>query len=191
MLLNKTLSILHRIIDACGYLCVAALLFMIANVFIDVFVRYIVIDLVKWLGAYDWYSQHLHWLGGIGMQELEKHWFAMAFLLGLSYTLKENGHVRVDVFFDNLSRQNQAIINIFGNLIFVIPFCIVIFIYSWDFFINSWISEENKGDPGSLPRLWPFKFLLPLSFMMVILSAIAVVISEWLAIQKERFRKNT
>lgn len=185
MTLNKSLSFINKIIDITGTICVISLLLMICNVFIDVFVRYFVIDLVKYFHIYDWYDQHLSWLGGIGMQELEKHWFALTFLLGLSYTLKENGHVRVDVFYDNLPRRVQAIINILGSFIFIIPFSLLVFGYSWDFFIDSWESAENKGDPGSLPRLWPFKFLLPLAFFMLILGAISVILSETLVLQKE------
>ena len=180
--------LLHKInalLDVIGWVCVIALLLMIANVFIDVFVRYIVIDAVKALNIYPWYDEHLGWLGGIGMQELEKHWFSLMFLLGLSYTLKENGHVRVDVFYDKFPRKTQAIINIAGAMIFTIPFSILVLDYGWEFFVSSYQSGENKGDPGSLPRLWPFKLMIPTAFLLLILSAVSVILSEALVLKND------
>lgn len=176
---------INQLLDVIGWICIIALLLMIANVFIDVFVRYAVIDIVKALNIYPWYDKHFSWLGGIGMQELEKHWFSLMFLFGLSYTLKENGHVRVDVFYDNFSRRTQAIINIVGAMIFTIPFSILLLDYGWDFFISSYESGENKGDPGSLPRLWPFKLMIPIAFLLLILSAISVILSEAIVLKGE------
>jgi len=126
------------------------------------------------------------WLGGIGMQELEWHFFSLMFLLGLGYTLRENGHVRVDVFYDNFSRTKQAWINIIGGLIFALPFSFLIMYYSSDFFYESFTSMENKGDPGSLPRLWPVKLILPVAFGFLILSVITVILSELLVIKEEK-----
>ena len=176
--MKTLLNAINRTIDMAGWICVIALLLMIFNVFIDVFVRYFLIDLVKALGIYQWYDQVFGWLGGIGMQELEKHWFSLMFLFGLSYTLKENGHVRVDILYEKFSKRTQAIVNIGGALIFTIPFCLLIIYYGWEFFISSYESGENKGDPGSLPRLWPFKLMIPTAFVLLLLSAISVVLTE-------------
>ncbi|MBX2809733.1 MAG: TRAP transporter small permease subunit [Cellvibrionaceae bacterium] len=181
--IKTLLKTINQCIDAIGWLCVIALLLMITTVFINVFVRYLLIDLVNYFGLYSVYNHYLAWLGGIGMQELEKHWFALMFLLGLSYTLKENGHVRVDVFYDRFSPKVQALVNIVGSLIFTLPFSVLVFYYCWGFFIESWESGENRGDPGSLPRLWPFKLLLPLAFLSLVLGAVSVVLSEWLKLK--------
>lgn len=184
-MIKPTLRVLNPIIDVSGWICVGALLLMIGNVFIDVFVRYVVIDILKYFDIYLWYDKHLSWLGGIGMQELEWHWFSILFLLGLGYTLRDNGHVRVDVFYDRFPRKTQAWINILGGLIFTIPFSILVVNYGWEFFVDSWNTEENKGDPGSLPRLWPIKFVIPLAFVFLILSTIVVILQEALVIKGE------
>jgi TRAP-type mannitol/chloroaromatic compound transport system permease small subunit len=180
--MKPVLNFINKIIDVVGWICVFAMLLMIVNVFIDVFVRYVVVDAFKAVDLYLWYDKNLSWLGGVGMQELEWHWFSVMFLLGLSYTLREDGHVRVDVFYDNFSRRTQAWINILGTLIFTIPFCILVVHFSWDFFVESYMNQENRGDPGSLPRLWPVKFFLPVSFALLILSAIAVILKESLVL---------
>ncbi len=183
--MKQSLRFLHGIIDVLGWVCVAALMLMIANVFIDVFVRYVLVDLMKTLDMYMWYDTHLSWLGGIGMQELEWHWFSAMFMLGLGYTMREDGHVRVDVFYDRFSDKTKSIINIVGTLLFTIPFCGLVAYYCWDFFIHSYQSGESTGDPGSLPRLWPAKLILPVSFFFVILSAFEIVLKETLRLRGE------
>jgi TRAP-type mannitol/chloroaromatic compound transport system permease small subunit len=180
--MKTTLLFLNKIIDIVGWICVVALMLMIINVFIDVFVRYVVIDMVKYFDIYLWYDEHFSWLGGIGMQELEWHWFSVMFLMGLGYTLRENGHVRVDVIYDTFAEKKKSWINIIGALVFAIPFCSLMVYDGWDFFLTSFISEENKGDPGSLPRLWPGKLIIPVAFAFLILSLIAVMIKEYLVI---------
>lgn len=180
--MKSTLRFLNKIIDFVGWICVAALLLMIVNVFIDVFVRYVVIDMVKYFDIYLWYDKHFAWLGGIGMQELEWHWFSVMFLMGLGYTLRENGHVRVDVLYDTLSQKKKSWINLIGSIIFALPFCSLIVFYGWDFFMSAFESQENKGDPGSLPRLWPIKLVIPVSFAFLMLSIVAVMIKEYLVI---------
>lgn len=184
--MKTLLHFLNKIIDIVGWICVIAMLMMIVNVFIDVFVRYLVVDALKALDLYLWYDKNISWFGGIAMQELEWHFFSVMFLLGLSYTLRENGHVRVDVLYDNFSRTTQAWINIGGGLVFALPFCILLFNYGSEFFYESFQNMENKGDPGSLPRLWPVKLVIPVAFGLLILSIITVILSELLVIKKEK-----
>lgn len=188
---SVVLLYLNKVIDLVGWICTLALLLMIANVFIDVLVRYILVDALKALNLYLWYDHYLSWLGGIGMQELEWHWFSMIFLLGLSYTLRENGHVRVDVFYDQFSRKTQAVINIAGALLFTLPFCLLMAYYTWGFFENSFIDEDNRGDPGSLPRLWPVKLTLPVAFVLVIISAVIVILEESLTLSDKNTEVNS
>jgi TRAP-type mannitol/chloroaromatic compound transport system permease small subunit len=187
--MKVVLRILHKIIDVSGYVCIAALLLMVANIFIDVLVRYVVFDVfrhLQWIAAIDWFNEHVSWLGSVGMQEMEWHFFSAVFLLGLGYTLRDNAHVRVDVLYERFSRTTQAWINIVGGFVFTLPFAVLIVYYGADFFYESFESMENKGDPGSLPRLWPGKLLIPMAFVFLILSVVTVMLSEFLVIQEEK-----
>ena len=56
-------------------------------------------------------------------QELEWHIFAFIFLMGAGYTLKQDGHVRVEVFYGRLSTKGKAWVNLIGVLFFLIPSC--------------------------------------------------------------------
>ena len=69
------------------------------NVFIDVILRYFFNS------------------GSLALQELEWHMFSVMFLIGIAYALNEDGHVRVDFIYDNVSMRKKAYINIFGTLI--------------------------------------------------------------------------
>jgi TRAP-type mannitol/chloroaromatic compound transport system permease small subunit len=189
--MKAIIRLLDKIIDVTGYICVIALLLMVLNVFIDVFVRYAVFGLFQYfhlISALDWYDENLRWLGGIGMQELEWHFFSLMFLLGLGYTLRENGHVRVDVIYEGLPRKTQAWINIIGGLIFALPFSLLILNYSSEFFYESYVNMENKGDPGSLPRLWPGKLIIPVAFGFLILSVVTVILKEFVVIKEEKMK---
>jgi len=87
--MDTVLKVLGKIIDALGNFCSLLMLLMIINVFYDVIMRYFFNDV------------------SIGMQELEWHLFAAMFMFGIAYTLKEDGHVRVDIFYEAMSVKNK------------------------------------------------------------------------------------
>lgn len=145
---------------AVGGLTSIVLVLMIANVFYDVIMRY----------AFN--------VGSIGFQEMEWHLFSIVIMLGMSYTLQQEGHVRVDVFYDSLSPGKQAYINIFGTLLFILPVAIVIGYGSIDYVIESYQSNEASGNPGGLTHRWLIKSLIPLSFLFLIISAIGYIVKQ-------------
>ncbi len=136
-----------------GFVASILLLLLLANVFYDVIMRYLFNDV------------------SIGMQEMEWHLFATVFLLGISYTLNENAHVRVDIIYDRLSPGKQAFINISGTLIFLIPFSALIIWYGFGFAKDAWMLHETSGDPGGLPHRWIIKSVMSIAFILVIVSS--------------------
>ena len=61
------------------------------------------------------------------MSDLVRFWYGSLFLFASYYTLIREGHVRIDVFYANLSKKNKAKVNLFGSLILGIPLCLTIF----------------------------------------------------------------
>jgi TRAP-type mannitol/chloroaromatic compound transport system permease small subunit len=110
---------------------------------------------------------------------IESQWylFSLVFLLGAAYTLKEDAHVRVDVLYGRLSRKGKAWINLGGDVLFLIPFCILMIWVSWPAVMNSWAVLEISPDPGGLPR-YPIKSVIPLAFFLLILQGISDVIRQ-------------
>ena len=110
---------------------------------------------------------------------LEAQWylFAVVVMLGASYTLQKNEHVRVDVFFMQLSPKAQAWVDIIGGVLFLLPACAVIGYYSWPFFLESWVRNEISSNAGGLLR-WPVKFIIPLGFFLLFMQGLSEIIKR-------------
>ncbi|CAD5274209.1 MULTISPECIES: TRAP transporter small permease subunit [unclassified Imperialibacter] len=106
--------------------------------------------------------------------ELEWHFFAAIFLIGAGYTLKHDKHVRVDVFYGEMSPRKQAYVNLLGVLLFLLPICVVIIKTSLLFVYNSWIIRENSPDPGGLPARYIIKAFIPMGFFLLFLQGVSV-----------------
>lgn len=158
--MKTSLKVIGKIIDMLGNFCSLLMILMIINVFYDVIMRYFFNDV------------------SIGMQELEWHLFAAMFMFGIAYTLKEDGHVRVDIFYDAMSKRKQAFINIFGSIFFALPMTLLICYYSLDYTYEAYSMGEGSGDPGGLPHRWIVRSVIPLSSMFLVLSIIYVVLSQ-------------
>ena len=111
---------------------------------------------------------------------LETQWyiFDVIFLLGAAYTLKHNEHVRVDVIQSRLNPKQKALVDLFGSVFFLIPFCVMVIFYSWGAVSNSWAILETSPDPGGLPR-YPIKSLMIVSFILLILQGISEAIKNF------------
>ncbi|MEM0938835.1 MAG: TRAP transporter small permease subunit [Bacteroidota bacterium] len=110
--------------------------------------------------------------------ELEWHLFAVIFLLGSAWTLQEDKHVRVDVFYHNFSARNKAWINLIGTLLFLIPFCVVGFWESLSFVKYSYILRETSPQPGGLPARYVIKSSIPVGFFFLGLQSISVILKS-------------
>ncbi len=106
----------------------------------------------------------------IAIQEMGWHLFSAMFLLGISYTLQNDAHVRVDIFYASLSIRKQVWINLIGFVIFILPISILIIYNSVDFSYQAFLLSEQSGDPGGLPYRFIIKSIIPLSFILLIIS---------------------
>ena len=98
-------------------------------------------------------------------------------LLGASYTLKKNEHVRVDIVYGNVSARRQIGIDIFGSILFLLPATLIMAYLSWPVFYNSWSQGEISANAGGLIR-WPVKLLLPVGFALLSLQGISELIKR-------------
>ncbi len=115
--------------------------------------------------------------------ELQWYLFGAAVLLGSSYTLQTNGHVRVDLVYGHLSERNRLRVDIFGLLLFLLPACSLFAWLSWKtLFLPSWDILEQSSNPGGLPR-YPVKFLLPLGFGLLTLQGLSELIKRIAALK--------
>lgn len=114
-------------------------------------------------------------LGWIAMQESVLYFHGFVFMLGAAYTLKADGHVRVDIFYQNFSKRRRAFVDLFGTLFLLIPVCLAITILSWDYVAASWKILEKSGEAGGLPFVYISKSLLILLALTLILQGLAEI----------------
>jgi len=138
------------------------------------------------LVAYDAVMRYLFSAGSIALQEIEWHLFDVIFLLGLTYALKHDKHVRVDIFFERYSKETRAIVQMFSMLLLVIPFSLVFLADSIDMLTQSYIQNEISSDPGGLTHRYIIKGVLVLSFILLILQALSEIIKAYQKLESYR-----
>ena len=106
------------------------------------------------------------------LYEMEWHLFAIIFLLASPYTLQQNKHVRVDVFYNNFSKRKKNTVDLIGNIIFLIPFSFIIFYTSLPFVEDSYSILEKSPDPGGLPYRFIIKSIIPIAFFLLMIQGI-------------------
>jgi len=111
-----------------------------------------------------------------GLVELQWHLFAVMVLLGGSYALRANGHVRVDIVYDRLRPRTRALVDIVGHLVFLIPFALLVAWLSLDFVELAYRSGE-QSDYGGLTDRYLVKAMVPIGFVILALTALGQVLS--------------
>jgi TRAP-type mannitol/chloroaromatic compound transport system permease small subunit len=109
--------------------------------------------------------------------EIQWYLFGAMFLLAAGYTLKHNGHVRIDIFYNRFGARGQAWIDLIGGVLFLLPMALLLAWLAWLMFLDAWLTREMSPDAGGLVR-WPVKLLLPLGFGLLALQGVAEVIKR-------------
>ena len=128
--------------------------------------------------------RYLFNIGFIWMQELVRFFYAAVFLLCAAYTLAEDAHVRVDIFYSKLSIKNKYIINLLGSLIFLMPVCFITFYYSFSYVINSWTQLEGSLEERGLHAVFIMKTFIWIFSFMLFAQGISITIECFKKIRK-------
>ncbi len=129
--------------------------------------------------CYDVFTRYFLRKSSVAVQELEWHIFAVIFLIAAAYTLKEDSHVRVDVFYTQMPPRGKAVINLLGSLILLIPFSLLIIWTSKNFVIMSWTIKEISPDPGGLHFRYLLKAMIPVGFFFVLLQGVSLALRSF------------
>lgn len=135
-------------------------LLMTVNVFFDVVMRYSFRN------------------SSVAMQEMEWHLFSIVILFGVSVSLLDEAHVRVDFLYDRFTVRRKALINIVGTIFFLLPLALLVLFGSFDFVNDSYQIGEISEDPGGLPYRYLIKAMIPLSFLLLIFTAFGYVVQN-------------
>jgi TRAP-type mannitol/chloroaromatic compound transport system permease small subunit len=128
--------------------------------------------------------------GRIWIQELSTWAHALVFLLAAAYTLKHDEHVRVDVFYKDLTPRRRALVDLLGTLLLLIPVCLVVLWSSWDYAASAWSIGESSGRTGGLPALYLLKSAIPAAAILLLVQALALLARAVLGLRGVELRQD-
>lgn len=125
-------------------------------------------------------------IGSIALQESISYLHAFVFMLGAAYTLKHDGHVRVDIFYRNMSDTKKAWVDFFGTLFLLFPVCLFILFSSWDYVFTSWSLLEESSEAGGLAYVYLLKTSLLIMPLLLMIQGAAMALKNLLIIKNNK-----
>jgi len=156
--MHSLIDNIERFIDWSGRAVSWLTLFMVIVTFIVVVLRYV----------FD--------TGWIALQESITYMHAMVFLVGASWALQQQAHVRVDIFYSRFSTKTKAWIDLCGSLLLLLPVMIFVAWISWEYVVASWEVLEGSREAGGLPAVFLLKSLILVLAIMLILQALVAIV---------------
>lgn len=99
-------------------------------------------------------------LGWIWLQESVTYLHVAVFTVVAAWTLQQDGHVRVDIFYADMPPRKRAVVDLAGTLLFLVPFCVFMLVVSWPYVASSWKLLEASRESGGLPLVFLLKSLI-------------------------------
>lgn len=118
--------------------------------------------------------RYLFDFGSIALQESITYMHALVFMVGAAYTLRHEGHVRVDIFYRRFGPKGRAWVDLLGVLILLLPVTLFITWVSWDYVATSWELREGSREAGGLPGVYLLKSVIPLMAVLLLLQGVAM-----------------
>lgn len=123
--------------------------------------------------------RYLFQYGSVAMQESVMYVNALIFTLGAAYTLKEQGHVRVDIFYSQLKPRRQALVDLLGSCLLLLPCACFIIYASWEYVSVSWRIRESSAEGSGLPFVYLLKATIILLAVSLIVQGVSETIKAW------------
>lgn len=112
-----------------------------------------------------------------GLLEIQWYLFAAVFMLGAGYGFLKNSHVRIDFISTRLSDRTRNWVDVFGIVLVLFPFCILMIKLSWPVFMGAYNNGEMSQNAGGLIR-WPAYMLVPLGFSLLMMQGVSELIKR-------------
>ncbi len=109
--------------------------------------------------------------------ELQWYLFGAAFMGAAAYTLQQNEHIRIDVFYGTRTRRTQHWIDLFGHVFFTLPFVVLMTWLLVPYTLQAYTSGQISTNAGGL-IIWPARAILALGFALLIAQAISEIIKK-------------
>lgn len=125
-------------------------------------------------------------LGWIWLQESLTYLHVVVFSIAAAWTLQQDGHVRVDIFYAGMTDRNRARVDLLGSLVFLVPFCIFVLIIAWPYVSNSWKLLESSREAGGLPMVFLLKSLIIVMPALLLGQAFINITDAWKVLRNEK-----
>jgi len=104
--------------------------------------------------------------------------YGTIFMLGAAYALHKGAHIRTDFFFEAWSTRTKGMIDSVAYIVLFFPSLIVfLFVTADDAWYAFLINETSEQTPWR-PILWPFKTVIPLTCLLLIIQGVSEVIKS-------------
>lgn len=117
--------------------------------------------------------------GRIEFEELQWHLYSVGFLVGLAGAFQADAHIRVDVLRERFAPVTLAWIELYGLLLLLGPFLVLVLVAAVPFVSSSFTQAEISPSPGGLPLRWAIKGALPVGFALLALAGVARLTRVW------------
>jgi len=124
-------------------------------------------------------------LGWIWLQESLTYLHVAVFTIVSAWTLQQDGHVRVDIFYAEMTEKNRALVNLFGTILFLVPFCVFVLVVAWPYVANSWKLLESSREAGGLPLVFVLKSLIMVLPALLLGQAFITLADTWKTLHGE------
>lgn len=135
------------------------------------------------LARYLYGAPNIAGLPMIMWQESITYMHAFLFMLCAAYTLLKDGHVRVDIFYREAPLRRKAMVNLFGSIFLLMPMCIAVWYFSFDYVMRSWSQLEGSQETSGLQFVFLLKTAILGFALLMALQGISMAIRSWLALQ--------
>jgi len=124
-------------------------------------------------------------LGWIWLQESLTYLHVAVFTVVAAWTLQQDGHVRVDIFYAEMTEKKRALVNLLGTVLFLLPFCIFVLVVAWPYVANSWKLLESSREAGGLPLVFVLKSLIMVLPALLLGQAFITLADSWKTLRSE------
>jgi TRAP-type mannitol/chloroaromatic compound transport system permease small subunit len=156
--MQKILLMVDKISTKSGQISAISVVLLTALICWEVFNRYVLNN------PHDWVFDITYMLYGI------------MFMMAGAYTLSKNGHVRGDVLYGFFKPRTQALFDLILYFIFFIPGIIALVYAGIYFAADSVAINEHTTQTANGPPIWPFKMIIPLAGVLLLLQGFAEII---------------
>ncbi|WP_108660854.1 TRAP transporter small permease subunit [Acuticoccus kandeliae] len=128
-------------------------------------------------------ARYVFGIGNLWAQESIIYMHGFLFTLAAAYTLSEDGHVRVDIFYRGASLRTRSLVNLFGSVFLLIPVSVIIVVSSWNYVANSWRIFEKSMESSGIPAVFILKTAIPVFGILMAAQGVVLALRSLMALR--------